>query len=378
MQTREYKDTGHKISLLGFGTMRLPRLHPDGQEIDWPAAEKLIDYAYAHGVNYFDTAYMYHNGESERFIGHALKKYPRESFYLADKMPSWMAGDMAGVDRIFHEQLQRCGVDYFDFYLCHSLTRHNFDLYNQIDIYGYLAEKKKQGYIRQLGFSFHDGPEMLETLINKFPWDFAQLQLNYLDWDLQDAKRLYEILETYNLPCIVMEPVRGGALATLCPEAVDIFKTAAPDKSTASWAIRFAASLPNVMTVLSGMSDEAQVQDNIRTMTDFQPLTETDHRIIEKAVRAYQDSKTVPCTGCRYCMDCPSGVDIPLLFTAYNQFMRTENRDVFLQAYQAAGETKQAHRCVSCGVCASHCPQAIEIPEKIRQVAELYQRLKKD
>ncbi len=376
METRQYKNTGKEISLLGFGTMRLPLLDPEKHPIDWPAAEKLIDYAYAHGVNYFDTAYMYHAGESERFIGHALKKYPRDSYFLASKMPAWMAKDMDGVDRIFNEQLERCGVDYFDFYLCHSLTRANFEIYNQIDIYGYLAQKKKEGKIRQLGFSFHDGPALLEELLARFEWDFAQLQLNYLDWDVQNSKKLYAMLEAKGLPCVVMEPVRGGALATLCPEAVDIFKAAAPDQSAASWAIRFAASLPNVMTVLSGMSDQAQVEDNIQTMTDFQPLTEADYAVIQQAKTAYQDSRTVPCTGCRYCMDCPAGVDIPLLFSLYNSYIRAEDKKAFVEAYQAAGPGKQAHNCVSCGICASHCPQGIAIPEKIKLVGDLYGQLK--
>ena len=207
--------------------------------------------------------------------------------------------------------------------------------------------------------------------MGRYNWDFAQLQLNYLDWEMQNAKRLYEILEAHGLPCIVMEPVRGGALATLCPESIEILKKAAPKRSAASWAIRFAASLPNVMTVLSGMSNAEQVEDNIKTMSDFQPLEKQDYAVIEQALAAYQNSKTVPCTGCRYCMDCPSGVDIPLMFELYNKFVRTEDKKAFLDAYAAAGDAKQAHHCVKCGVCATHCPQAIEIPKQIEKVAEL-------
>lgn len=369
MEKRIYKNTDQNISLLGFGAMRLPQTADN--KIDYAAAEQLIDYAYAHGVNYFDTAYMYHDGESENFIGHALKKYPRESFYLADKMPGWFAKTMDDVDRIFNDQLKKCGVDYFDFYLCHSLARQNFDIYDKIDIIGYLDQKKKEGKIRQLGFSFHDKPDMLEELMGRYDWDFAQLQLNYLDWEMQNAKRLYEILEAHGLPCIVMEPVRGGALATLCPESIELLKKAAPKRSAASWAIRFAASLPNVMTVLSGMSNVEQVEDNIKTMSDFQPLEKQDYAVIKQALAAYQNSKTVPCTGCRYCMDCPAGVDIPLMFELYNKFVRTEDKKAFLDAYAAAGDAKQAHHCVKCGVCATHCPQAIEIPKQIEKIVEL-------
>lgn len=375
MEKRKYKDTGAEISLLGFGCMRLPKVDPEKQDIDFEQAQALIDYAYAHGVNYFDTAYMYHGGQSELFIGQALKKYPRDSFYLANKMPVWMAETKEDVDRIFHEQLRKCGVDYFDFYLCHSLNRGHWKRLEEFGVYDYLTEQKKAGKIRQLGFSFHDKPDLLEEILQTHTWDFAQIQLNYLDWEMQNAKRQYELLETYGLPCIVMEPVRGGALATLSPEAVSLLREADATRSVASWALRYAASLPNVMTVLSGMSAPEQVRDNIQTMTPFVPLTPEDKALLQRAVQLYLKSRTVPCTACRYCMDCPAGVDIPLMFQIFNQFKMTENAAAARDAFAAAGEEKQAAHCVVCRKCTQHCPQLIDIPARLQEVDTLAQRV---
>lgn len=375
MEKRRYKQTDMHISLLGFGCMRLPKKGADGDEIDYEEAERLIDYAYSCGVNYFDTAYMYHSGQSERFIGQALKKYPRESFYLADKMPGWLIKEKADAEKIFQEQLERCGVEYFDFYLCHSLRKEGFQVYQKQGIYDFLRQKKAEGKIRRLGFSFHDTPEVLEYIVNQYQWDFAQLQLNYLDWEVQNARRQYEILEEHGIPCVVMEPVRGGALASLCEEADHILKTAEPEKSVASWAIRFAASLPNVMCVLSGMSNRQQTEDNIATMSKFQPLSVDEKETLHKALEAYKKNVTVPCTGCRYCMECPAGVDIPEMFRLFNRYSIGKNKEAYKREYEALDQGKQASACVACGQCMEHCPQKIQIPEELKKINDLVMSL---
>lgn len=371
MRKKEFKDTGIMLSSLGLGCMRLPRISPDTDKIDFEQAQKLVDYAYAHGINYYDTAYVYHDGQSETFIGQALKKYPRESYYLATKMPIWHVKEEADLERIFNEQLERAGVDYFDFYLCHSIKRENYGDYQRFHTYEFLEKKRAEGKIRFIGFSFHADIELLEQVCNEHPWDFAQLQLNYLDWEKQDAKTQYEILCRHHIPCIVMEPVRGGALADLCPSANECFKKARPEQSVASWAIRYAASLDNVMVVLSGMSNLEQLTDNVGTMTDFEPLTHQDYETVNAALDAYKKKDTVPCTGCRYCMDCPQGVDIPKMFTLYNQYAVTQDIDASRDAY-AKAETEQSGLCVGCGICMEHCPQHIQIPEKMKMIHSLF------
>lgn len=384
MITRNYKKTGESISLLGFGCMRLPKLFEDKQDIDDGKGREMIDYAYSHGINYFDTAYPYHEGMSETFIGGALKKYPRESFFLADKMPTWLLNSLEDGERIFAEQLQKCQVEYFDFYLCHAIgesVEEFIERYENTGVLDFLRRQKAAGRIRHLGFSFHGVPNVLEKIADRHEWDFVQIQLNYLDWDMQNAKKQYEILGKRGIPCIVMEPVRGGSLCRLCEESVRLLKTQQPKKSLASWAIRFAASLPNVMTVLSGMSTLEQVQDNVKTMADFEPLTDSERAVLGKAVAAYLQTGTIPCTGCRYCMDCPSGVDIPKVFAVYNQCAAEnhlplsldsrENAHIFLEAYHSIPESARAENCVACGKCMQHCPQRIKIPNRMREIAEL-------
>jgi predicted aldo/keto reductase-like oxidoreductase len=379
METRGYRNTDENISLLGFGCMRLPV--KDGKEIDHPVAFEMIDHAIKNGVNYFDTAYPYHEGKSEPFVGEALAKYPRESFKLASKMPMWLLKTEEDVDRLFQEQLERCRVDYFDFYLMHGLNKDRMDTIEKFGVYEKLRKKQSQGFIRHLGFSFHDTPEVLENIVEKYDWDFAQIQLNYVDWELQMAKRQYEILRGKNIPVIVMEPVRGGALATLCEEALEIFKEADPDASPASWAIRYVASLPGVLAILSGMSDMSQLVDNLRTLNDFKPLRSPEYDIIAKVLSAYRRAFTIPCTNCRYCMDCPTGVDIPRTLAIYNSYLARKSVSMpytgrlFGLEYSVLGEEHQAHHCVKCNKCAPLCPQGIEIPEWIGKVASLEKEL---
>lgn len=375
MEMRQYRDTGVEVSLLGMGCMRLPKLDPEKPDIDYVKAQEIIDYAYSHGVNYFDTAYVYHGGQSESFIGQALKKYPRESYFLATKMPIWCVKKQEDVERIFNEQLQKCQVDYFDFYLFHAQDAGNFKKCQEFGVYEFLSRMKAEGKIRRLGFSFHDTPEVLRHICDTYDWDFAQIQLNYLDWEMQDARTQYQILADRGIPVVVMEPVRGGALASPCDAANILFREERPDKSVASWAIRFVASLPGVLTVLSGMSDMEQVRDNVDTMTNFEPLTERDREIIDAALEAYRKKDTVPCTGCRYCMDCPFGVDIPKMFALYNHFVLDKDEEDYLEAYRAQPEETLADKCRACGACLSKCPQHIQIPEKMAAIRETVDKL---
>ncbi len=384
MIKRIYRRTGEAVSLLGFGCMRLPKVQKDRQDIDYAAAQQLIDYAYSHGVNYYDTAFPYHEGMSETFIGQALKKYPRKSFCLADKMPTWLLKNLEDGKRIFAEQLRKCQVEYFDFYLCHSVgdsVEAFAERYEKTGVLDYLREEKAHGRIRNLGFSFHGRPEVLEKLADRHEWDFIQIQLNYLDWDMQNAKRQYDILEKRGIPCIVMEPVRGGSLCALSEEAASLLKAERPESSLASWAIRFAASLPNVLTVLSGMSAPEQVGDNVKTVTNFEPLTDRERSLLGEAVKVYLKTGTIPCTGCRYCMDCPSGVDIPAVFAVYNRCaaaghlpLSTFNREnvrFFREAYESLPQSARADRCVECEACMKHCPQKIKIPSRMQEIVQL-------
>ena len=375
MEMRQYRDTDVKVSLLGMGCMRLPKVDPEKEDIDYEKAQEIIDYAYANGVNYFDTAYGYHGGQSELFVGQALKKYPRESFFLASKMPIWCVKEKGDVERIFNEQLQRCQTDYFDFYLFHSQNAANFQKCQEFGVYEFLSQMKAEGKIRRLGFSFHDTPEVLRHICDTYPWDFAQIQLNYLDWEMQDAKTQYQILNDREIPVIVMEPVRGGALASPCEAADILFREERPDKSVASWAIRFAASLPGVLTVLSGMSNMEQVRDNVDTMTRFEPLTDREREVIDEALEAYRKKDTVPCTGCRYCMDCPFGVDIPKMFSLYNHYVLDRDGEDYLEAYEAQPESERADQCQACGACMKKCPQHIRIPDQMVTIRETVEKI---
>ncbi len=374
MEYRELRGGKEKVSLLGFGCMRLPRLHPDKPEIDTELGQRMVDYAYSHGVNYFDTAYPYHEGLSEPFIGAALSKYPRESYNLVTKLPTWLINGEADIEHYFNEQLQKCGVDYFDFYLVHSLNAERFETVQKLHIFENLCELKAKGKIRHIGFSFHDKPDVLERILAAHDWEFAQIQLNYLDWELQDARRQYELIEQKGIQCTIMEPVRGGMLATLTPEAVDCFQQANPNVSTASWAIRYAASLPNVLTVLSGMTNFDHVTDNVATMEAFRPLSQQEREVIDHALAAYRKAVTIPCTGCRYCMDCPAGVSIPEVFAAYNRYATSKSRSMFEELYHALDAGQRADNCVACGTCLPKCPQHIDIPKHMKEIAALAEK----
>ena len=359
-----------EISRLGLGNMRLPCKTPIKREanplIDYNKAQELVDMAYENGVNYFDTAYMYHAGKSEKFIGQALKKYPRDSYYLADKLPIWMCKRPADMQKIFDKQLQRTGIDCFDFYLLHALDKGNFEKCEKYGAYDFLLEKQKQGLIKNIGFSFHGTIDDLKTIVAAHHWDFAQIQMNYLDWKNQDAKTQYEILTEAGIPVIVMEPVRGGKLADVPKRVEELFKNNAPDKSIASWAIRFCATHDNVLTILSGMNAKEQMLDNLQSLTDFVPMTDVELKICQNAASIINESEIIPCTGCDYCADCPKGVKISTIFDVYNK-LKTEEYTAELAKEKYAQIDVNHTQCVACGKCKEHCPQSIDIPKMLSE-----------
>lgn len=375
MDTKINKKSGDNISALGFGCMRLPIINGEAGNIDYKSAQEMVDYAISRGINYFDTAYVYHEGSSELFIGEALKKYPRESYFIADKMPPWPVKCDEDVDRIFEEQLKKLGTEYIDYYLLHNVGRQTYKIMERHDFYGKLKKRKEKGQIKNLGFSFHDEPGFLEEMLGKHEWDFVQIQLNYMDWKLQDAKKQYELLHERDIPIIIMEPVRGGMLANLCAQSQEIFKKANPAVSTASWALRYAASLPGIMTVLSGMSNMQQLKDNTATFTDFKPLSESEYNTINEALAEYMRNTPIPCTGCEYCMDCPEGVSIPKVFALYNHLKTTNNEFQYYNNNRILGADKQASKCISCGVCLDKCPQKIDIPAEMEVLKEANARI---
>ncbi len=370
---RKFKDT--EVSLLGLGAMRLPCKTPIKREanplIDYKKGQVLVDAAYNSGVNYFDTAYMYHAGKSEKFIGTALKKFPRDSYFLADKLPIWMCPKKSDMEKVFRKQLERTGHDYFDFYLLHSLNKENYEKCEKFGAYEFLIEKQREGKIKNIGFSFHGTIEDLKRIVSEHKWDFAQIQMNYLDWKNQNAEEQYRILTDAGIPVIVMEPVRGGKLAEVSPEIEEMFKKAKPNNSVASWAISFVASHPNVMTILSGMNSIEQLEDNINTLTAFEPMTNSELNICQNAAAMINKSDIIPCTGCDYCSDCPKDVKISTIFSVYNKSKTGElTEEQSRKAYNNIDVGADA--CISCGKCASHCPQSIKIPSMLEKIKSLY------
>ncbi|MDR0485899.1 MAG: aldo/keto reductase [Elusimicrobiota bacterium] len=394
---KNFKDL--KISALAMGAMRLPKVDGVSEKIDKEKSFEIIDYAYKNGINYFDTAYRYHGGESETFLGEALSRYPRESFYLATKMPGHMmtynkgkfefSSLMAGLpaippDEIFKQQLQKCRVSYFDFYLLHNVCEGSLDFYTnkEIGVLDFLIKQKENGAIRHLGFSAHCRPETIETFLN---WcgknfaegiiEFAQIQLNYLDWDLQNAKRKYEILTERKIPVWVMEPCRGGKLANFDGQTNALLKQVRPDDSIASWAFRYLKSLPNVCVILSGMSSLEQLKDNLKTFEDESVLSEKEKEVLNEAVKTL--SGLIPCTSCRYCCEgCPKNLDIPRLIEMFNESSLNPNSILIKLTAETFKENELPSNCISCGACAKVCPQGIDIPNILKKLSDKITEIK--
>ena len=362
---------GIKLSLLGFGTMRLPCL-ADGS-IDENQVAEMTRLAMEAGVNYFDTAYPYHGGQSERVMGRVLSKYPRDSYNLATKYPGHqILSDGYNPAAIFEEQLEKCGVDYFDVYLLHNVNEKSMEVYMdpQWGIVDYFKEQKRLGRIRHLGFSSHAQVEGLEKFLDYCGQDmeFCQIQLNYMDWMLQKAKEKYELLTARGIPVWVMEPVRGGMLASLREENSARLKAIRPEATDASWGFRFLQGLPNVKMVLSGMSNLAQMQDNLATFARRDTLNPEETELLLSIARGMMDS--IPCTACRYCCEgCPKGLDIPALLAVYNELRVTPTVNAAMRV-EFLPEEKKPTACIACGKCARSCPQNIDIPRALKELAE--------
>ena len=360
---------------LGFGLMRLPEKNG---VIDHEHVCRMVDAYMKSGMNYFDTAYIYHGGKSEEAAREALvKRYPRDSFMIATKLPAWEIKCEADVDRIFNDQLAKAGVDYFDFYLLHSVEDgNNYDTYVKYDCFEWGLKKQAEGKIRHFGFSYHGSPELLNEILDKHPRpEFVQIQLNYLDRTnpVVRSQRLYEILRDRNIPIIVMEPVRGGMLANMDPAIEAKFKARQPDRSVASWALRYVASLPGVMTVLSGMSDEEQMNDNIKTFTDFEPIADDEIKIIDEVTEELLGVPQIGCTACKYCCDgCPMKISIPDVFRTVNTLRRYPDDWRSKNFYEGLiTRSGKASDCIGCGQCESVCPQHLPIIELLKEAAEL-------
>ena len=359
---------GMDLSLLGFGCMRFPS--EDGKIIDEAKAGEMIDLAMANGVNYYDTAWMYHGGNSEVFIGKALKKYPRDSYYLATKMPLEYVESVEDLEKLFEEQMRRLDVDCIDFYLFHGLKKTKMEKMIRFGALDIIKRYRSEGKIKYIGFSFHDELDSFYNILDYYDWDFCQIQLNYVDTENQQGIEGYEALRDRGIPIMIMEPVKGGALANMNESITELFTGYAPDSSVASWAHRWIASLPGITVVLSGMTTIEQVRDNLKIYSDFKPLNSEELEIIGKVRDELRKVCKVGCTDCRYCLPCPCGVKIPQVFLLYNQYyMFGDKKKLSFRMDALEGEGDGLSRCVNCGVCLSKCPQGINIPEELSKVA---------
>lgn len=370
---RDFQDL--KLSALGMGAMRLPVIDGDDSKVDTAAAEEMVAYAMEHGINYYDTAWGYHSGQSELVMGNALKKYPRENYYLATKFPGYDLSNMDKVEAIFEEQLKKCQVEYFDFYLFHNVCEMNIDAYldEKYGIYEYLIEQKKNGRIRHLGFSAHGSYDVIKRFLDAYGKDmeFCQLQLNYLDWSFQDAKAKAELLKEHDIPVWVMEPLRGGKLASLSEENTKKLREMRPDEETPAWAFRFLQSLPEVKVVLSGMSNMEQLQANIHTYEEDKPLSGEEMKNLLDIADSMLKKKTLPCTACHYCVShCPQELDIPELLNLYNEHCFTEGGFIAPMALSSYPDDKKPSACIGCRSCEAVCPQQIKISEAMSDFAE--------
>ncbi|MBQ4243758.1 MAG: aldo/keto reductase [Clostridia bacterium] len=371
-----YNDFGEmKISALALGCMRLPVIDGDDSKPDQNAVNEMVAYAMENGVNYYDTAWGYHAGNSEIAIGNALSEYPRNSFYLASKFPGYDLSNMPKVKEIFEKQLEKCKVDYFDFYLFHNVCEMNIEQYldEQYGIFDYLTEQKKNGRIKHLGFSSHGSCEVIKRFLDAYgsAMEFCQLQINYLDWEFQDARKKVELVKSYGLPVWVMEPVRGGKLVSLEPKYETALRNLRPDETTVGWAFRFLQSI-GATTVLSGMSNMEQLKQNIDIFSENKPLSDEEMSVILKIADDMVNPKTLPCTACRYCTThCPMELDIPFLISLYNEHYFSDGGFIAPMALMSLADDKQPSACIGCGSCEAVCPQQIKIPEALAKFSEM-------
>ncbi len=364
-----------KLSALGMGTMRLPIIDGMNDKIDEKAVEEMFDYAIEKGINYFDTAWGYHDGMSELVVGKALQKYPRESFYLATKFPGYDVSNMDKVEEIFEKQLEKTGMEYFDFYLIHNVCEVNIDGYldEKYGIMDYILKQKENGRIRHLGFSVHGTYDTMKRFMDVYGkyMEFCQIQLNYIDLDFQNARAKMELLEEYNIPVWVMEPVRGGKLASLAPEYEARLKALRPDESIVAWAFRFLQTLPQVTVTLSGMSNFEQLKDNIVTYEEDKPPDEHEYKELMSMASDMVKKIALPCTSCRYCTThCPKGLNIPELLELYNEHIFTGGGFLAGFAISAMPEEKRPQQCIGCRNCEAVCPQSIKISEALKDLVE--------
>ena len=364
-----------ELSALGLGCMRLPVIDGDDSRPDEAAVEEMVAYAMQNGVNYYDTAWGYHSGNSEKVIGKALAKYPRESFYLASKFPGYDLSNMDKVEEIFEKQLEKCGVEYFDFYLFHNVCEMNINQYldPEYGIFDYLVKQKKNGRIRHLGFSAHGSYEVVERFLKAYgsEMEFCQLQINYIDWEFQNAVKKVELVKSYSLPVFVMEPVRGGKLAKLDAHYEAKLREMRPNESTVAWAFRFLQTI-DACVVLSGMSDFEQLRQNVEIFSKKKPLSDSEMNTLLGIARDMVNPKTVPCTACRYCTThCPMELDIPFLLNLYNEHFYSDGGFIAPMALMSLADDKQPSACIGCRSCEAVCPQQIKISEALASFSEM-------
>lgn len=364
-----------QLSALGMGAMRLPVIGGDDAKIDQLAVDRMVDVAMERGINYYDTAWGYHSGSSEIAIGRSLGRYPRERWHLATKFPGYDLSNMSQVKTVFERQLEKCGVDYFDFYLFHNVCEMNIEAYldPKYGIFDYLTEQKRSGRIRHLGFSAHGSREVIERFLKAYGkgMEFCQLQMNYLDWSFQDVKNKAALLAEYQLPIWVMEPLRGGKLASLAEEDAAKLKALRPDETIPAWAFRFLQSIPGVAVTLSGMSNMQQLEENLSTFEAEHPLNQQEMETLLGIADSMVQKTSVPCTACRYCTShCPQSLDIPMLLELYNEHCFTGGGFIAPMALMAVPEEKHPAACIGCRSCEAVCPQQIRISEALADFAQ--------